>query len=157
MHAAKEPKQLRKEVQMIIGKVAECYDSMDTLVHRYFTLAHACNVTLSIIYRPKWIVKNGSKYSYLDYVIIGWQEDDLPLFGRVEDIFVVNNNTPLFHVLKYVTLGIDRHYHSFCIKKTDAHCVCWLSELIDYHPMQAHNLSNSNLYITFRSHIEKLI
>ena len=63
----------------------------------------------------------------------------------------------LLQVNKYRTVGIDRHYHSFCINKTTEECVCWLSELVDYHPFQGHRLSNDSLYITFRSHIERIV
>ena len=49
-------------------------------------------------YRPKWVVLSGTKYTYLDYIIMGWQEDDLPLFGRIVDILVVNSDHVLFQV-----------------------------------------------------------
>ena len=105
--------------------------------------------------RPRWVLQHGSKYSRSDYVIIGWQEDDLPLFGRINDIMLINGSV-LFRVNQYRTLGIDRHYHSFCIRNTAVESVCWHSELVDYHPLQGHRLFNSNLYITLRSHIEKM-
>lgn len=111
---------------------------------------------LFIFCRPKWCIKYGTKYSKLDYLLIGWNEDGLPLFGRVQDILCINNSV-LFCVLKYETLGIDSHYHSFFIRRTEDKDAFWLSELIDYHPLQAHQLSNNNLYITFRSHIEKVV
>lgn len=90
---------------------------------------------------------------YMDYVLIGWQEDDLPLFGLIEDILVLNGRTA-FKVIKYLTSEIDRHYHSFHIKKTSDRDFCWLSKLVDHHTFQGHVLLNSKLYITFRSHIE---
>lgn len=67
---------------------------------------------------------------------------------------MIINNATLFNVIKYETLGADRHYHSFCIAKTAAEDVIWLTELVDYHPFQGHQLSSS-LYITLRSHIKK--
>ena len=96
----------------------------------------------------------GIKYNYLDYVIKGWQEDDLPLFCQIKDILVVNE-TALFHVIECETVGIDRHYHSFSIHMTGREAVIFLSELIDYHTFQGHKLKG-NLYITTRSFIEKL-
>ena len=59
----------------------------------------------------------------MDYVLIGWQEDDLPLFGLIEDILVING-CALFKVIKYATLKIDRHYHSFHIKKSSDQDFC---------------------------------
>lgn len=52
-------------------------------------------------------------------------------------------------------MGIDHHFHSYSIEKTESQGVLWLSEVVDYHALQAHQLSNHNLYITLRSHIEK--
>ena len=106
--------------------------------------------------RPKWISLASTKYSYLDYVLVGWQDDDLPLFGRIHEILVINS-TALFQVCKYTTLGIDRHYHSFCIEKQSNTAFYWLSELVDYYPYEGHVLLNGCLYVTFRSHIPKYI
>ena len=83
------------------------------------------------------------------------QEDDLPLFGRINDIILINGSV-LFRANQYRTQGIDRHYHSFCISNTAVESVCWLSELVDYHPLKGHRLLNSNFYITLCSHIEKM-
>ena len=85
--------------------------------------------------RPKWVILTGIKYSYFDYVLIGWQDDDLPLFGRVHDILVFESSVS-FKVRKYETLGINRHYHSFCIKKRCDYSLYWNSELLDYYPYQ---------------------
>ena len=86
-------------------------------------------------------------------MLIGWQDDDLPLFGHINDIVVVNGSV-LFLVHKYETIGIDRHYHSYCIQKKCNSDLYWLSELVDYYPYQGHALQNGCIYITFRSYIE---
>ena len=67
-------------------------------------------------YRPKWIVNMGIKYTFEEFVIIGWQCDDLPVFGQVTHIVVVNDFV-LFGVTPFSTLSIDRHYHSYIIRK----------------------------------------
>ena len=97
----------------------------------------------------------GIKYLQSDYVLLGWQEDDLPIFGRIQYIAVFNNN-PMFGVVKYYASGIDRHYHSFIIRKTSEVAIYWLSELADYQPLQAHLLRNGCVHITFCSHIENI-
>ena len=98
---------------------------------------------------------HGIKYSHFEFVIINWQEDDLPRFGLIKDILVINTRV-MFCANKYTTLGINRHYHSFLIKRTFRNDVVWLSDLIDFCSYQGHCLSN-NLYITFRYHIEKIL
>lgn len=47
----------------------------------------------------------GIKYNCLDFVIKGWQDDDLPQFGQIKDILVVNE-TALFHVKQLELTGI---------------------------------------------------
>lgn len=96
----------------------------------------------------------GTKYHPMDYVVTGWQDNDLPLFGCIQEIIIVNENA-LFSVLKCTTLGIERHFHSFVVRRTGEVAMYWLSELADYQALQAH-LLNDRLYITFRTHIEKL-
>ena len=105
--------------------------------------------------RPKWIIYMVIKYTCLDYVVKGWQSDDLPIFGQIKDIIVVNDSALLFCVQDYETAGIDRHYHSFSISVTGEEDVVCLPELVDHHTFYGH-LHNGSIYITLRSHIEKI-
>ena len=98
----------------------------------------------------------GTKYMIYDYVLIGWQDDDLPMFGLIQDIAVLNNNA-LFVVKLYNTLGINRHYHSFVISRTTEVAIVWLSELQETAVFRAHHLSDGQLLITFRYHIENYV
>lgn len=84
-----------------------------------------------------------------------WQDDDLPIFGKIQDILVINKKV-LFSVLHHTTSGIDQHYHSFVVVRTEEVSLFWLHEIVDEQPLRAHVLFNGNLYITLRSHIEKL-
>lgn len=97
----------------------------------------------------------GFKYMQSDYVLIGWQSDDLPIFGHIQYIAVVNGLV-LFGMCVYHAYGIDRHYHSFAVSNTGEVSVCLLSELVDKQTFRAHLLCNGFLYVTFRSHIEKM-
>ena len=97
----------------------------------------------------------GTKYMISEFVVIGWQCDDLPVFGQIQHIAVVNDFV-LFGVALYCTLGIDRHYHSYNIIRKNEAAIYSLSELVDYQPLRAHFLTNGHLYITLRSHIENV-
>ena len=97
----------------------------------------------------------GIKYTFSEFVVIGWQCDDLPVFGQIQHIVVVNDFV-LFGVTLYCTLGIDRHYHSYIITRKNEAAIYSLTELVDYQPLRAHYLTNGHLYITLRSHIEKV-
>lgn len=116
-----------------------------------------CNTYYYINYRPKWIIKSGIKYQKPDYVIMGWQEDDLPIFGQIQDIMVTDHDEVFFELMAYDTLGIHRHYHSFVIQKSlHEAAILSISELGYHETFYAHRLINDSLYITLRSHIEKL-
>ena len=88
-----------------------------------------------------------------DYVLIGWQNDDLPIFGHIQYIAIVNELV-LFGICIYHAYGIDRHYHSFALEKsrTGEISVCSLSELVDRQTFRAHLLHDGFLYVTFCSH-----
>ena len=97
----------------------------------------------------------GVKYTVQDYVIVGWQEDDLPIFGRIEYIAVIDQRA-LFSVQVYQTCGIDRHYHCYLIEKKADFMYVWLTDLVDYHPIYAHTLRDGSLCITLRHHNERI-
>ena len=81
----------------------------------------------------------GVKYTFTEYILIGWQDDDLPAFGQIQCI-VVMDSILSFQVTNYHTFGIDQHFHSYVISRSNGVELCSLSELVDYHPFQAHNL-----------------
>lgn len=68
----------------------------------------------------------GIKYTCEEVVIIGWQCDDV--FGQITHIVVV----VLFRVMPYSSLSIDRHYHSYIIRKNNEATIYSLSELNPY-------------------------
>lgn len=100
----------------------------------------------------------GTKYQRKHYVITAWQDDDLPQFGKIEDIMIVQD-TVFFRIICTETLGIDRHFHSFIINIVNREVtVVAYSELVDHQVFNAHlvNDNHQRIYITFRSHIERL-
>lgn len=113
-------------------------------------------IIITFNHRPKWIKKFGIKYQKSDFVLVGWQRDDLPIFGQLQDILVAEK--VLFKVLKYENMGIDRHYHSYTIQRTPEEVLIWFSDIVDHQIYQGHTLtSNSNTYVTLHSHIEKIV
>ena len=85
-------------------------------------------------------------------VLTGWQENDLPIFGHIQSIIVINN-VALLIVSLYNAYGIDRHYHSFAVKETGEVITQCLTRLIAYQTFRTH-VKNGTLLITFRSFIE---
>ncbi len=60
-------------------------------------------------YRPNWIGAYGEKYYRREYVHVGFQEDDLPGFGKILDVLLVSNIV-LLQLELCQTLGINCHY-----------------------------------------------
>ena len=90
-----------------------------------------------------------------DFVLVGWQEDDLPIFGRIQYIAVINE-VALCGLCMYFTYGIDRHFHSFTLNKTGEMKLHSFTELVDNQSYRAHVLQNGVLCLTFRYHVENL-
>ena len=105
--------------------------------------------------RPKWISRLGVKYAINDYVIVSRQEDDLPLFGKIESI-VFTLEKALLCVSVYHTQGYDHHYHCYVLARDGTRSTCWLSDLVDYQPLRAHSRRDGFLCVVVRYHVEKL-
>lgn len=58
----------------------------------------------------------------------------------------------LLRVIKYFTVAIDRHYHSYLVTRTSETALFWLSELIDYQAFRPHILNDGGMHIALRSH-----
>lgn len=95
----------------------------------------------------------GVKYSIKDFVILEWEENDLPIFGRITKILTTQDHTFL-QFRKYKTIGIDRHYHCFVIKETNNNVVQLVHDIPHHEVYQGHQHFNS-FRVIVRSHIEK--
>ena len=104
------------------------------------------------IHRSDWIEWRGNKYYLGDYVLCGFQDDDLPQFSKVHDILVVESEAFLCTTL-YFTRGIDRHYHGYVIVPTLEKRIIYVSDknelLGSLHPLRTHSLRSKpgTLYI----------
>lgn len=157
---ANETKQLCKEEFSVIKKVKESadldYESLASVLVQRYTHTMYCTLfkkMLITIYRPTWLSYSGCKYTASYYVLVGWQDNDLPIFGKIKFIAVIEDKV-LFCVHEYHTEGLDRHYHSFVLGRESKECVYWLSEIPSCRPFIGHRVSNYS-YITFHSHVEK--
>ena len=83
---------------------------------------HSATKSLTIIlcvvcfYTARWFKSGGQVYRQSAFLLTGWQDDDLPLFSRIDDMLVVNGN-PFLVVVHHDILGISRHVHSFSIRE----------------------------------------
>jgi len=58
-------------------------------------------------------------YNLDDIILCGFQEDDLPLFGKIFDILLIKK-LPFLCVQLFSTEGMDRHFYSYILKGTDS-------------------------------------
>ena len=93
--------------------------------------------------RCDWIEWKGSKYYRGDYVLCGFQENDLPQFGKVYDMILAKEETFLC-ITVYITEGIDTHYHSYVILPSPEKRLIYVNEesklLGTLHPLRSHFL-----------------
>ena len=88
----------------------------------------------------------GSKYSCGDVIWCGYQQDELPEFGKLCDIMKIQSQV-FFNLNLYVTNGIDRHYNSFVIESTTNMTVKLISDDTEFigklHSLETHSLRSS--------------
>lgn len=123
----------------------------ETLISQFFVL---CTCVYDTVYdcRPNWIRIHGQEYHPLEFVTIGFQPDDLPTFGQIDEILLVR--TPILSVKVYTTLRINSHHSYFAIVCGYQHLFIHLTKLVHSEPLCAHqSLGGANIYIAMRSNV----
>ena len=121
--------------------------SMDMHVLQILGLPQIC--------RPNWIKIHGYTYHNSEFVLCYFQEDDVPVFGKI-DIIVITG-TPLFSLKMFTTLGINNHLLCFVIKCSHQSSFVCVSQLKFPEPLSAHScIGDSNIYVALRSHVQNI-
>ena len=106
-----------------------------------------------IFCRPNWISIFGERYYSQEFVLVGFQDDDLPVFGRIQHVIVVCG-TPLLALKIYKTVCLYSHLSAYQIIETNSVLVVLLSELETYQPYCSHlYIGDNQTYITMRSKV----
>lgn len=88
---------------------------------------------------------------------MGFQDDNLPCFGKISDIIIAAGSTPLLAVTEYKTEFFNAHLSAYNISRTNKHSILLLSELLCHQPFYSHMyIGDSRMYIVMRSHVPKL-
>lgn len=108
-----------------------------------------------LYYRVKWIKLYGEEYHLSNFVLLGKQVNDLPLWGSIQEILTIDpGNYPMLYVEMYETIGINNHLMCFAITRKHAYEVILMSNLVDKYPYTAHNyVGDGHLYIAMRSDV----
>ena len=108
------------------------------------------------ICRPTWIKIYGEEYHRGEFIHLGWQQDDLPEFGKILDIIVIAE-FPFLYVEKYRSLGINQHILGYLIEHTYANCCIYLSSVPFKSTFDAHSyIGDGGLYVILKSHLEQI-
>ncbi len=102
---------------------------------------------------PNWVSIYGESYYRGEFLFCGWQANDLPIFGKITDIFLIVGCT-LVTVQKYSTERINNHLQAYLISPTFHTQLVVLSTLPYLQTLTAHTfLGDGNLYISMRSYV----
>ena len=99
---------------------------------RYINV-HACiNILYMLLYiyylyRTKWVKFHGHEYKTDAGVIIEVRHD-LPVVGRIEDIYIINGSKILFELNLYTT-HYEPHFRAYVLHKTSQRKLLYLSNL----------------------------
>ena len=92
-------------------------------------------------------------YRPAEFVLTGWQDDGLPGFSKIIELLSLQNFA-FISVIKYTTVGISQHYHSYVLSPTCHKSVVPLTqEYINLHPPVNVRVFSTGVYLTLRYHI----
>lgn len=107
--------------------------------------------TLWFLSRPNWIKLYGEENHRSDFVHLGWQQNDLPEFGKLLDIIIiVIREFPFFLVEKYETVDINSHILGYLI--WHSYFTSVPVSMLPYKTITAHSyIADRRLYIVPKS------
>ena len=92
------------------------------------------------LYRSKWVKVNGTKYTTSSVLAIA-VEDELPVFGRVNRIFVTGKDVT-FEVNCLYTKFYDPHYHAYVVIHTNVQQIIKYDSLISFYPLTLNKIQD---------------
>lgn len=99
----------------------------------------------------------GTKYQKGVVVLVTF-DDEIPIFGRLEDIIVTSSGECLFVFVPYVGALFNRHFHSYEAHAVrNEYLVCHHKEFADFQPLSiSHSfklsLANKN-FVCLKYHV----
>lgn len=80
-------------------------------------------------------------------------KDDYPIFGKIVEIFVQENNRITFYVKVMRTVNFLYHYHAYAIEQTDVSTLISVHSLLDPFPLHVRRLNSVHQIIISKHHI----
>lgn len=101
------------------------------------------------VYRPAWVCRQSTIYKEKAFVII--KSDGLdPIFGRIDDVLVIDVDYVMFVLSVVNILHFDDHFHAYAISVTATKKLLSLSDLPDYNVYHCHKMLDGLSYITLK-------
>ena len=86
-------------------------------------------------------------------MICGFQDDDLPVFARIDDIVVIAV-TPVLSVRVFRTVGINNHLQCYAIENAHQTAIILLTSLVLSEPLSPHQIvGDKNTYVALRTYV----
>lgn len=79
-------------------------------------------------------------------MVVGYQDDDLPKFGMIEELLSVKGIV-FVALTMYINEGIYSHYHSYVVGRTCQKKLMLIKELDGHPPTIGHTSSSQQVYI----------
>jgi len=110
------------------------------------------NSVESIVKCP-WVSIKGTKYKPKLVLTLDLYENDLPIFGIIEDIVLFNDTLVIFKCKRTNTVMFDEHVMSYEVKLDNDYTFVYHDALLSYIPNNISVLPNGLSYVTLRSSI----
>ena len=84
--------------------------------------------------RVRYAEVHGTNYAK-GYVVPCYIEDNLPVFGKITDIVIIQSCICVFVLKPYISTTYNHHFHSFEVSLMDDIFFYEQNELVDFHPL----------------------
>lgn len=89
-----------------------------------------------LFFRTNWVIRGGIWYKPHAGVIIE-VKDDLPIVGKIQEIFVINGSLIIFKVEQFSTL-YEEHYRAYVLQDDGVNKTVPLTKLYIHNPVHIH-------------------
>ena len=104
------------------------------------------------LYRANWVEADG--HLYKKGAVVLYSVDEIPGFGEIQALYVVNGANIVLKVKKLETISYFEHYHAYnlCSSPANHTTLLWLNTLPLVHPMHLHTVDR-NKFVVLPYHI----
>lgn len=106
-----------------------------------------------LLIKSPWILVKGTKYKPKMVLICNIEENELPKFCIIEQIYLYDNKHVIFKCIELETIVFDEHIFSYGVKVENTYQFLYHHMLPSFIPNNINILPNGYNYVTLRSSI----